>query len=203
MHTETVCSQRLHPRPSRVGRRQGRLIFGGAPKASARGPARYAKKIARESSRNSHPVGESPTKVGHARSFSYNEPVGPNPAARVPLESGVSALATGEVTPSTSHTVPQLPNHKVKVKKAGQRACNEKDAKGKFCGGHLKRWFYTTDVKERECGDIEKAWGANAEVYRCENCKALYLPAPGESNVNVAGQGMISVFGLTLPPKEK
>jgi len=40
-------------------------------------------------------------------------------------------------------------------------------------------------------------------VYRCENCKALYLPTPGETKVNVAGQGMISVFGLTLPPKEK
>jgi hypothetical protein len=112
-------------------------------------------------------------------------------------------LATGEVTPSGTQNVPQLPNHKVKIKKAGQRACNEKDAKGKFCGGHLKRWFYTTDSVERACGDVEKAWGPDAEVYRCENCKALYLPAPGESTVNVAGEGMISVFGLTLPPKEK
>ena len=60
-----------------------------------------------------------------------------------------------------------------------------------------------TDVVERECGDVEKAWGPNAEVYRCENCKALYLPTPGESKINVAGTGMISVFGLTLPPKEK
>lgn len=116
-------------------------------------------------------------------------------------------MATGEATPAVSAAVsgnvPQLSNHKVKVKKTGQRACNEKDAKGKFCGGHLKRWFYTTDVVERECGDVEKAWGPDAEVYRCENCKALYLPVPGESKVNVAGQGMISVFGLTLPPKEK
>jgi hypothetical protein len=120
----------------------------------------------------------------------------------------VCALATGEVTPAVSsnapNDVPQLPNHKVRVKKEGQRACNEKDAKGKFCGGHLKRWFYTTDVKERECGDVEKAWGPNAEVYRCENCKALYLPTPGDNpRLNVAGKGMISVFGLTLPPKEK
>jgi hypothetical protein len=120
----------------------------------------------------------------------------------------VCALATGEVTPAVSsnapNDVPQLPNHKVRVKKEGQRACNEKDAKGKFCGGHLKRWFYTTDVKERECGDVEKAWGPNAEVYRCENCKALYLPTPGDDpRLNVAGKGMISVFGLTLPPKEK
>jgi hypothetical protein len=112
-------------------------------------------------------------------------------------------LATTEVAASGSAKIPQLPNHKVKVKKAGQRACNEKDAKGKFCGGHLKRWFYTTDVVERECGDIEKALGPDAELYRCENCKALYLPHPGEAKVNVAGEGMISVFGLTLPPKEK
>jgi hypothetical protein len=114
----------------------------------------------------------------------------------------VCALATGEVTTTGSPDVPQLTNHKVKVKKQGQRACNEKDAKGKFCGGHLKLWFYMTDVIERECGDIEKAWGPNAEVYRCENCKTLYLPTPGETKVNVAGEGMISVFGLTLPPKE-
>lgn len=116
-------------------------------------------------------------------------------------------MATGEVVTSNPQTsnpqdVPQFPNHKVKIKKLGQRACNEKDAKGKFCGGHLKRWFYAQDSVERECGDIEKAWGTDAEVYRCENCKALYLPNPEEVKVNVAGKGMISVFGLTLPPKE-
>jgi hypothetical protein len=113
-------------------------------------------------------------------------------------------LATSEVTTSgsasssentASANVQQFPDHKVKIKKAGQRACNEKDAKGKFCGGHLKLWFYATDAVERECGDIEKAWGKNAEVYRCENCKALYLPTPGETKVNIAGQGMKSVFG--------
>jgi hypothetical protein len=115
----------------------------------------------------------------------------------------VRPLATGEVITSSSESAPQLPNHKVKVKKAGQRACNEKDPKGKFCGGHLKLWAYKSDAVEHECGDIEKAWGPNAEVYRCENCKFLYLPTPGEKKMNVAVQGMISVFGLTLPPKEK
>ena len=100
--------------------------------------------------------------------------------------------------------VPQLPNHNVKMKKPGQRACNEKDDKGKICGGHLKRWFYTTDVIERECGCIEKAWGGDAEVYRCENCKALYLPNPDDpSGLNVGGIGQFSVFGLTVPPKEE
>ena len=112
-------------------------------------------------------------------------------------------MATGEVITSGSHDVPQLPNHKVKVKKAGQRACNEKNEKGKFCGGHLKLWSYKTDVVERQCGDVEKAYGPDAEIYRCEHCKALYLPTPGETKKNVAGKGMISVFGLTLPPKEK
>ena len=111
--------------------------------------------------------------------------------------------AATTVPEDVSQKIQQLPNHKVKIKKAGQRACNEKNEKGKFCGGHLKLWAYAKDAVERECGDIEKAWGKNAEVYRCENCKALYLPTPGETKINVAGKGMKSVFGLTLPPKEK
>jgi hypothetical protein len=109
---------------------------------------------------------------------------------------------TSEQAVTTPADVPQLPNHKVKMKKAGQRACNEKDEKGKFCGGHLKRWFYTADVLERECGCIEKAWGANAEVYRCEFCKTLYLPNPEDAQgVNVGGVGQLSVFGITVEPK--
>ncbi len=100
-------------------------------------------------------------------------------------------------------TVAQLPNHKVKVKKPLQRSCNEKDEKGKFCGGHLKRWFYTADSMEQACGDVEKAYGRDAEIYRCEFCKTLYLPNPDDPHgLNVAGQGKISVFGLTVPPKE-
>ncbi len=53
----------------------------------------------------------------------------------------------------------QLPNHKVKIKMPLQRACNEKDEKGKLCGGHLKRWFYAFDTVECACGDVERAWG--------------------------------------------
>ena len=106
-------------------------------------------------------------------------------------------------TASGMQTAPQLPNHKVKIKKLGQRSCNEKDAKGKFCGGHLKRWFYMTDVPEQECGDVKKAWGPDAEVYRCEHCKTLYLPNPDESQTSVAGEGQTSVFGLTIPGKER
>ena len=113
-------------------------------------------------------------------------------------------MATPGSVTSQNLVAQQLPNHKVKIKKPGQRSCNEKDAKGKLCGGHLKRWYYMTDVLEQECGDVEKAWGPNAEVYRCEFCKTLYLPNPDDVNgVNVAGPGQVSVFGLTLPGKEQ
>ena len=30
---------------------------------------------------------------------------------------------------------------KIKTRKPKQRACDEKDEKGKLCGGHLKRWY--------------------------------------------------------------
>lgn len=109
-----------------------------------------------------------------------------------------------DLATTSALAVPQLPHHKVKLKKRGQRSCNEKDAKGKFCGGHLKRWFYTTDVLEQACGDVEKNWGPDAEVYRCEHCKTLYLPNPEDAGgLNVAGPGQTSVFGLTIPGKEK
>jgi hypothetical protein len=58
---------------------------------------------------------------------------------------------------------------KIKAKKATQRSCDEKDAKGKLCCGHLKRWF----DYPKEIGAIV---GANAEIYRCEFCKTLYKP---------------------------
>lgn len=106
------------------------------------------------------------------------------------------------MAPVDENAAPQLPNHKVKYKKAFQRACNEKDDKGKICAGHLKRWFYLSDVIEQGCGDVKAAWGANAEVYRCEHCKTLYLPSPEEpKSKNVAGLGQKSVFGVTVAPK--
>lgn len=105
----------------------------------------------------------------------------------------------------TQVELPQLPNHKLKVKiKPGQRSCNERNAKGKLCGGHLKRWYYEADIKEQACGDVTKTFGPDAELYRCEHCKTLYLPHPEDiSGRNNAGVGRISVFGLTVAPKEK
>jgi hypothetical protein len=115
-----------------------------------------------------------------------------------------TSVPSSEPVSTQAAAVPQLPNHKVKIKKPGQRACNEKNDKGKFCGGHLKRWFYTSDVLEQECGCAEKAWGADREVYRCEFCQTLYLPSPeDERGINVAGPGQLSIFGFVVPPKEE
>lgn len=99
-------------------------------------------------------------------------------------------------------TPPQLANHRVKIKQPLQRVCNEANAQGKLCAGHLKRWFYESDVKEQACGDVLRALGRGAEVYRCEHCKTLYLPDTSEPRRNVAGTGSISDFGLTIPPKK-
>lgn len=100
-------------------------------------------------------------------------------------------------------SIQQVGKHKVKTKKPLQRSCNEKDEKGKLCGGHLKRWFYSVDKVEQACGDLERAWGNETEVYRCEHCKTLYLPSEEEPKTqSVAGRGMLSVFGLTVPEKK-
>ena len=72
----------------------------------------------------------------------------------------------------------QLPKHKIKYKMPFQRACNEKDEKGKLCAGHLKRWFYLADVLEQACGDVRQAFGDKAEIYRCEFCRTLFRPDP-------------------------
>ena len=62
---------------------------------------------------------------------------------------------------------------KIKVRKPKQRACDEKDAKGKLCNGHLKRWYdYPKETKA--------LIGPKAEIYRCEFCKTLYKPNPSE-----------------------
>ena|SRR5258708_39055982 len=60
---------------------------------------------------------------------------------------------------------------KIKVRKPKQRSCDEKDAKGKLCAGHLKRWY---DYPK----ELEAKIGKDAEIYRCEFCKTLYKPDP-------------------------
>ena len=60
---------------------------------------------------------------------------------------------------------------KVKVRKHKQRSCNERDAKGKLCAGHLKRWY---DYPK----ELAALVGPEEEIYRCEFCKTLYRPDP-------------------------
>lgn len=74
-----------------------------------------------------------------------------------------------EAAPATPAAEEHAP--KVKTRKPKQRACDEKDAKGKLCAGHLKRWFEYPP-------EIAKLVGKDAEVYRCEFCKTLYRPDP-------------------------
>jgi hypothetical protein len=62
---------------------------------------------------------------------------------------------------------------KVKRRMVRMRACNEKNAKGKICAGHLKRWYFFGP-------DVAEHFGADAEIYRCEKCGTLYLPNPEE-----------------------
>jgi hypothetical protein len=61
------------------------------------------------------------------------------------------------------------PKPKIKIRKPKQRACDEKNEKGKLCAGHLKRWY---DYPK----EIEALIGPKAEIYRCEFCKTLYKP---------------------------
>jgi len=64
---------------------------------------------------------------------------------------------------------------KVKEKKPGQRACDEKAEKGKLCVGHLKRWTPPS-------AEAIRAFGKDADIYRCERCHMLYRPAPGDDS---------------------
>jgi len=61
----------------------------------------------------------------------------------------------------------------IKTRLLKQRACNEKNEKGKICAGHLKRWYHYDEV-------LRSRFGANVELYRCEKCKTIYLPNPEE-----------------------
>jgi hypothetical protein len=76
-----------------------------------------------------------------------------------------------DATPAVATEQRQEP--KLKTRKPRQRACDEKNEKGQVCCGHLKRWY---DYPK----EVQALVGQHAELYRCENCKALYQPDPGE-----------------------
>ena len=90
-------------------------------------------------------------------------PQGTAPAAPPPAPAAAASV------PAVVEAAPQ--EAKLKVRKPKQRSCDEKDAKGKLCAGHLKRWYdYPKDVEARI--------GKDGEIYRCEFCKTLYKPDP-------------------------
>jgi hypothetical protein len=83
-----------------------------------------------------------------------NPPQPPAPAATAPAAPATAPSAAAPTRPA---------------KKATQRASDEKDAKGKLCCGHLKRWY---DYPK----GVEALVGKKAEVYRCEFCQTIYKP---------------------------
>jgi hypothetical protein len=87
----------------------------------------------------------------------------PQSATPAPPAAAPTATAPPAVAPP--------PEFKIKVRKPKQRSCDEKDAKGKLCAGHLKRWY---DYPK----EVEAKIGKGAEIYRCEFCKTLYKPDP-------------------------
>lgn len=70
---------------------------------------------------------------------------------------------------------------KIKTRKPRQRACDEKDAKGKICAGHMKRYY---DIPKETEALVRQQAGLGSrdslELYRCHRCGALYLPLKEE-----------------------
>lgn len=83
------------------------------------------------------------------------------PTAAAPATPLMSAAPAPTPAPSAAP--------RIKEKRPTQRACDEKNEKGKVCCGHLKRWY---DYPP----EIEKLIGKKAEIYRCEFCQTLYKP---------------------------
>jgi hypothetical protein len=88
-------------------------------------------------------------------------------APETPPQAAAPAPPAAAIAAPPEPAAPAAP--KIKPKKATQRACDERDEKGKLCCGHLKRWY---DYPK----EIEALVGAKAEIYRCEFCKTHYKP---------------------------
>jgi len=85
---------------------------------------------------------------------------------------------------------------KLKEKQPGQRACDEKDAKGEMCCGHLKRWYTPDEETLKRLGPEAR----KTELYRCERCHTLYRPVPEDhssAGLNYAVQP-VSVLGAFI-----
>ena len=90
-------------------------------------------------------------------------------APETPPQAAAPAPPAAAIAAPPEPAAPAAP--KIKPKKPTQRACDERDEKGKLCCGHLKRWY---DYPK----EIQAKIGKDAEIYRCEFCKTLYKPDP-------------------------
>jgi hypothetical protein len=93
-------------------------------------------------------------------------PETPIPAAPPAAAAAPATLPAASATAAAA-AEPAAP--KIKPKKPTMRACDEKDAKGKLCCGHLKRWY---DYPK----EIAALVGKKTEIYRCEFCHTIYKP---------------------------
>jgi len=126
------------------------------PQAPAATPAASPSSAPPAAATSSAPAPAAPAAKPPATPASASAPTAAPPAA--------APTATAVATEPEAPAAP-----KIKSKKATQRACDEKDAKGKLCCGHLKRWY---DYPK----EIEALVGKQAEIYRCEFCQTIYKP---------------------------
>jgi len=113
------------------------------------------------------PATPAPATAPTATAPTATAPTATAPTATAPTATAPTAAAPAATAVATEPEAPVAP--KIKPKKATQRACDEKDAKGKLCCGHLKRWY---DYPK----EIEALAGKQAEIYRCEFCQTIYKP---------------------------
>ena len=79
-------------------------------------------------------------------------------------------------------TAPAPAAPKIKTRKPRQRACDEKDAKGKLCAGHMKRYYnFSKEVEALARQQAGLGPRESLELYRCHRCGTLYLPLKEES----------------------
>jgi hypothetical protein len=98
------------------------------------------------------------------------------PAATPAATPAAAPAAPPKPAAAAAPAAPEVPAGppKVKVRAPRQRSCDEKDAKGKLCCGHLKRYYdYPKEIAALVGGPM-------VEVYRCEFCKTLYKPNMAE-----------------------
>jgi hypothetical protein len=132
------------------------------PQAPATTPAASPSSVPPAAATPSAPSPAAPAAKPPAAPASASAPTATAPTATAPTAAAPAATAV-----ATEPEAPAAP--KIKPKKSTQRACDEKDAKGKLCCGHLKRWY---DYPK----EIEALVGKQAEIYRCEFCQTIYKP---------------------------